>query len=207
MWLLQSHCHGLGEGAGEGSGASRGSAPSQGAHQAAAGGSAIGIVHLVDLHKELHEDPHGPLRMRRHLCQHIGNPAPNPGWAPSPRPGSPWLRTRGKWPPMISPASPFICPHFPAEDTVGDGQDVPLGHTHTRGTPRTPLISAGPGLPCSPPAPWACCRHREDQGPDHPEPPPQEGQHLSCLPPALIQLVVDHLEAVGTRGHPGTSSP
>lgn len=40
--------------------------------------------------------------------------------------------------------------------------------------------------------------------------PPWEEQHLPCLPPALIQLLVeglDHLEAVGTRGHPGTASP
>lgn len=41
-------------------------------------------------------------------------------------------------------------------------------------------------------------------------PPPREGQHLPCLPPALVQLLVeglDHLEAVGTRGHPGTAFP
>lgn len=83
-----------------------GPAPSQGSHQAAAGGSAVRIVHPVDLLNELHEDPHGHLRARGHQCQqHTGNPAPDPGWALPPRPGSPWLRTRGKWPPTTLPAS------------------------------------------------------------------------------------------------------
>lgn len=50
MWPPQSHCCGRDEGSGEGS------VPSQGSHQVAAGGSAIGIVHLVVLLSELHKD-------------------------------------------------------------------------------------------------------------------------------------------------------
>lgn len=43
----------------------------------------------------------------------------------------------------------------------GAGQDGTAGED---GTPRTLLTSAGPGLPCSPPAPRACYGHGESEG-------------------------------------------
>lgn len=54
------------------------------------------------------------------------------------------------------------------------GHQVP-GAAGEDGTPRTLLTSAGPGLPCSPPAPRACYGHGESEGLASPRPPSPGG--------------------------------
>lgn len=65
---------------------------------------------------------------------------------------------------------------------VLDGGDT--GDSGRDGTPRALLTSAGTGPPCSPPAPRACCGHREGEGPAPGTPPPQEGTTPTASSPS-----------------------
>lgn len=132
-----------------------------GSHQVAAGRSAVGVVHPVDLLDDLGEDPLGHLGTRGRRRGHGGDPAACPpgGAAPSPHPPRTWL--------SLADDSRKMAPHDAASFFPSSVFTSRLGTKRRTGRTGHWVLGGGGGGKCEEGDTGDSRRGRNPQSPPH----------------------------------------